>query len=247
VASPRVAPPRKFEGHRRGHSRLLARRAVAPRPRAPAPRCAQPPRRRPLRGRGWGARPWPRLRRSSRGAGLTLRRRGRAAPGASCAPRRLRARSHGSALPTALTAAPATRGAGPLAAKLLGLCRGPEAGRPWASRALPLPALLPAPRGPRSAREPPPPHGLLRGGARRGRGCSRGPRPPRPPAGREGGKEGGLAAGRRATSRRSSRPEMGTALPSACSAQHRVNHHLEAADCVTEAEARFSRSWPCQG
>lgn len=110
MASPRVAPPRKFEGHRKGHSRLLARRAVALQPRVPAPRCVLPRRRRPLRGRGWGARPWPRLRRSSRGAGLTLRRRGRAAPGASCAPRRLRARPHGSALPVALTAAPATPG-----------------------------------------------------------------------------------------------------------------------------------------
>lgn len=245
MASPRVAPPGKFEGHRRGHSRLLARRAVAPRPRAPAPRCAQPQRRRPLRGRGWGARPWPRLRRSSRGAGLTLRRRGRAAPGASCAPRRLRARPHGSALLAALTAGPPRpRGSGPLAAKLLGLCRGPEAGRPWASRALPLPrAPSRSARPPLCARassSPRTPPGWRAAGA----GLLAGPPPPRPPAGREGGrgggKEGGQAAGRRAASRRSSCPGMGTALPSACSARHRVNHHLEAADCVTEAEARFS-------
>lgn len=79
---------------------------------------------------------------------------------------------------------------------------GPRRGRPWAGRALQLPALLPAPRSPRSEREPPPPpHGLLRGGAQRGRGCSRGPRPPgRPRGGKEGGNEGGQAAAGRAAS-----------------------------------------------
>lgn len=140
-----------------------------------------------------------RLRGSSRRARLTLRRSGGAARGTQCAPRRLRAgpaaraRPHGSDP----CAAARPRDAGPSAAKLL-RARGPRAAAsvpaptPGSEARAPLgrprprgsPRSLPAPRGPRSALESPPPRGLLAGGAQAGAGLLPGtaiPRTPPPP------------------------------------------------------------------